>query len=94
MNIVLNRTARILEFPKRIGETSVLSIAESCGFKWIHPFDIDNFEELSWEGTEFNRLYEKDGVIYRFNQWTGSQYPFDEIELQEIGFIPERIIAK
>ena len=93
MNITINRTSRFLELPKINNEIDVLTLAEKYGFRWVHPFDIENFESISWEGLEFNRLYEKNGVIYRFNQWILT-YPYEGIELQEIGFISERIIAK
>lgn len=95
MNITINRTSRILELPKiETNDIDAHALAEKYGFRWIHPFDIDNFESISWKGIEFNRLYEKNGVVYKFNQWIGLGYPYGGIELQEIGFIPERIIAK
>ena len=60
------------------------SILEKCGYKSINVLDIENQKEIQWEGIEFNRLYTKDGILYRFNNWVG-EYPYKAIEIEEIG---------
>ena len=60
------------------------SILEKCGYKSINILDIENQKDIQWEGIEFNRLYTKDGILYRFNNWVG-EYPYKAIEIEEIG---------
>lgn len=92
MKVIINRTQRIQVLRKLGRELEVKDIANRYGFKRVYPLDIDNINSIPWERDEFNRLFKKDGVIYRFNAWTG-EFPFDGIELQEIGFVPEEIVA-
>lgn len=92
MKVIINRTQRIRVLRKLDGEYGAQDVANCYGFKKVDPYDIDDLDSILWEGIEFNRLFKKDGVIYRFNEWTG-EYPFDGIELQEIGFVPEEIVA-
>lgn len=61
------------------------SILEKCGYKHVNPLDIENYKDIQWEGIEFNRLYTKDGKLYRFNNWVGEQHPYKAIEIEEIG---------
>lgn len=61
-------------------------IASQYGYKHIDIYDFENHQEIIWEGIDFNRLYMKDNIIYRFNQWHG-KYPYVGIELEEIGII-------
>lgn len=60
------------------------SILEKHGYKHVNPLDIENYKDIEWEGIEFNRLYTKDGKLYRFNNWVG-QSPYKAIEIEEIG---------
>ena len=62
-------------------------VLEQYNIKPINPLDFDNFDEIKWEGIEFNRLFtDEHGVVYRFNHWIG-EYPFSGIEIEEIGMI-------
>lgn len=60
------------------------SILEKHGYKFVNVLDIENQKDIKWEGIEFNRLYTKDGKLYRFNNWVG-EYPYKAIEIEEIG---------
>lgn len=60
------------------------SIIELHGYKRLHPSDIENYNDNKWEGIEFNRLFVKDGILYRFNEWNGL-YPYKSLNIQEIG---------
>ena len=94
MIVQINRTSRILELPRLQNECCVRDVAKRYGFQSLLVSDIENADKISWEGIEFNHLYIKDGIVYRFSKWTGEKFPYTGIELEEIGFIPERIIAK
>lgn len=59
-------------------------IAEEYGFKHINPLDIENFNEVSFVGIEFNRLLKKNEMLYVFVEWLGV-YPFDGIIVERIG---------
>lgn len=95
MKFQLNRTCRIECFLNPVlakKESNVDSFLDKFGFVHIDPLDIEDFEKIPWEGIEFNRLYyskNNKGIlpaVYRFNKWIG-EYPFDGVELQEIGYI-------
>ena len=78
MQAKINRTKRKIQFPSG-NDVSAGSILEKQGYKHVNPLDIENYK-----GIEFNRLYTKDGKLYRFNEWVG-QYPYKAIEIEEIG---------
>lgn len=63
---------------------AAFDIAAQYGYKSVNVLDLDNYQDIIWEGIEFNRLLAKDGVLYRFNEWFG-KYPFDGILIEEIG---------
>ena len=67
-------------------EISVLSIMKKEGYQKVNPLDIKGYEKIKWVGIEFNNLFTKDGVLYRFNNWLGV-YPYDRIEIEEIGTV-------
>lgn len=83
MQAKINRTKRKIQFPSG-NDVSAGSILEKQGYKHVNPLDIENYKGIEWEGIEFNRLYLKDGKLYRFNEW-GGQYPYKAIEIEEIG---------
>lgn len=83
MQAIINRTKRKIQFPSG-NDVFVGSILEKQGYKHVNPLDIENYKGIEWEGIEFNRLYTKDGKLYRFNEWVG-QYPYKAIEIEEIG---------
>lgn len=83
MQAKINRTKRKIQFPSG-NDVSAGSILEKHGYKHVNPLDIENYKGIEWEGIEFNRLYTKDGKLYRFNEWVG-QYPYKAIEIEEIG---------
>lgn len=84
MKAKINRTKRKIYFPSR-NDIFVGSILEKYGYKHVCVLDIENQKDIQWEGIEFNRLYTKDGVLYRFNNWVGEQHPYKTIEIEEIG---------
>ena len=61
-----------------------MQIADANGYRRLLVSEIENVNEIYWQGIEFNRLLIKDGVVFRFNRWVG-EYPFGEIEIEEIG---------
>lgn len=83
MQAKINRTKRKIQFPSG-NDVSAGSILEKQGYKHVNLLDIENYKGIEWEGIEFNRLYTKDGKLYRFNEWVG-QYPYKAIEIEEIG---------
>lgn len=84
MKAKINRTKRKIYFPSG-NDIFVGSILEKRGYKHVCALDIENQKDIQWEGIEFNRLYTKDGVLYRFNNWVGEQHPYKAIEIEEIG---------
>ena len=83
MKVNIIRTGRKIQLPSG-NDVSVGSILEKHGYKHVNPLDIENYKDIEWQGIEFNRLYTKDGKLYRFNEWVG-QYPYKAIEIEEIG---------
>jgi hypothetical protein len=56
------------------------------GMIWIDPLDVENLSDVSLEGTEKNRLYSKNGILYLFKKW-GGEYPFGGVIVERIGYI-------
>lgn len=83
MEAKINRTKRKIQIQSD-RDVFVGSILEKHGYKHVNPLDIENYKGIEWEGIEFNRLYTKDGILYRFNNWVG-EYPYKAIEIEEIG---------
>lgn len=83
MEAKINRTKRKIQIQSD-KDVFVGSILEKHGYKHVNPLDIENHKGIEWEGIEFNRLYTKDGKLYRFNNWVG-EYPYKAIEIEEIG---------
>lgn len=79
------RTKRVIQIQSD-KDIFVGSILEKCGYKPVNVLDIENQKDIPWEGIEFNRLYTKDGILYRFNNWVG-EYPYKAIEIEEIGVL-------
>ena len=84
MKVNIIRTKRKIQIQSEIKIVFVGSILEKCGYKHINVLDIENHKGIAWVGIEFNRLYTKDGKLYRFNNWVG-EYPYKAIEIEEIG---------
>lgn len=84
MIVEINRTGKKLAIMKRGNERSVTELATQNGYERIDVLDIENHEDIRWEGIEFNRLLAKDGILFRFNEWLG-KYPFEGIVIEEIG---------
>ena len=83
MKVNIIRTGRKIQLPSG-NDVSAGSILEKHGYKHVNPLDIENYKDIEWQGIEFNRLYIKDGILHRFNEWVG-QYPYKAIEIEEIG---------
>ena len=88
MVVSINRTWRqinisvmLVRFPWETGSSS-----DPYRYCYVPSSAIDNFDEIQWHGTEFNRLFVKDNVLYRFVKWVGN-FPFDGITIEEIGRI-------
>ena len=88
MKATINRTLEVLYLEKKGCEVSASDIAEAYGFKHVDVLDIENHQEIKWDGIEFNRLYAKYGELWRFDKWY-SKYPFSGIILERIGTIEE-----
>ena len=82
-NVIINRTGK-KEYYKTKDEKIVDDVLIKNGFGRVLVLDIKNYKDIKWEGIEFNRLFEKNGILYRFNNWTG-EYPFPGVEVEEIG---------
>jgi hypothetical protein len=89
MKIKINRTGNrvcLLRNDETIYSRAAFEILESYGYRRIPVLDIENYDFIEWNGIEYNRLLEKDGVIYKFVEWAG-EYPFDGITIEEIGYL-------
>lgn len=84
LRIEINRTHRKVQIASH-GNVSADSIMEENGYTLISVLDIVNYRQIQWEGIEFSHLYIKDGILYRFNYWTGEHYPYTGIEIEEVG---------
>ena len=85
MKVLITRSGnKIIHDAKN--EISVFSLMKKEGYQSVNPLDIEGYEQIKWEGIEFNNLFTKDNILYRFNNWLGT-YPYDRIEIEEIGTI-------
>lgn len=64
----------------------IADVLSYYGMKWIDPLDVENLSDVSLKGTEHNRLYSKNGILYLFKEWSG-EYPFDGVVVERIGYI-------
>lgn len=93
MNVQINRTGEKLYLKKKNDNyRSADSILSEAGYNSINCLDIENRQEIQWKGIEYNRLFAKDNILYRFNEWITfgkdiPQYPYNGIEIEEIGTI-------
>ena len=88
MKVEIKRTGRKVELLAIEKTCYAGDVPEQHGYIGVLDSSIQNFMDISWEGIEFNRLYSKGGILYRFNHWLGT-YPYNGIELEEIGEIIE-----
>lgn len=88
MVVSINRTRHVIALIpiENINCRDAFQVSDEHGYSRVHVLDIENYNEIPWDGIEFNRLLEKDGVLYRFNGWIG-EYPFGGIYIEEIGTI-------
>lgn len=88
MTVLINRTGRVIDLipVENINCRDAFQVSDEHGYRCIPVLDIENYDEIRWDGIEFNRLLEKDGTLYRFNGWIG-EYPFGGITIEEIGTI-------
>lgn len=86
MTATIKRTGKKRELWSNKEEHSAEAVWTRHGYTSINALDIENHEEINWEGIEFNRLLTRDGVLFRFNSWIGA-YPYQSIEIEEIGRI-------
>lgn len=85
MKVKIDRNNRKIQFVSG-AEFSASKILNRKGFKSVNPLNIENYDDIAWDGNEFNRLFVKDGKLYRFNHWI-CRYPYEAIEIEEIGYI-------
>lgn len=85
MEVKVLRNGRKIEYEVD-KEISVFSVMEKENYEYINPLDIENYKKIKWEGIEFNNLFAKDGILYRFNKWLGT-FPYRSLEIEEIGII-------
>lgn len=83
MKILIDRTGELLRFPANV-KLSITAVLAGYGYHSINPLSIENFDEIEWDGIEFNRLFLSPYGVYRFNHWCGA-YPYTEIEIEKIG---------
>lgn len=69
-----------------LNEISIFEVMKMAGYEHINVLDVENYRDIKWEGVEFNNLFAKDGILYRFNKWLGN-YPYKSFEIEEIGTI-------
>lgn len=89
MKAIIQRTGKITSLGGNGKKNpAAFDIAKQYGYQPINVLDLENYQDIVWEGIEFNRLFTKDGILYRFNEWFGT-YPYDGILLEEIGSVEE-----
>lgn len=90
--VKINRTGKTVLIPidsdSKNRSHDGIEIARQNGYKRVDVLDIEKYQEINWSRAEYNRLVEKDGILYRFNNWIGF-YPFTGVELEEIGTIKD-----
>jgi hypothetical protein len=87
MTVSINRTGErfaLLRNERTKYTNSASEMGDAYGFKHIDVLDVENYGEVLWEGIEYNRLLQRDGVLYRFVEWLG-RYPYDGIIVEKIG---------
>jgi len=84
MRVEIMRTGRKRGLIKKGNERIANDVAMEYGYRKVNVLDIENYENIQWEGIEFNRLFAKDGILYVFKHWLG-KFPFEGIVLEEIG---------
>lgn len=87
MTVNINRTGERLALLRNEDTKytrAAYEIWETYGFRKIAVLDIENYNEVPWDGIEYNRLLQRDGVLYRFVEWLG-RYPYDGIIVEKIG---------
>ena len=86
MMIEIQRTGRTINLISRLNPycRDAFQVSDEHGYHRIPVLDIENYNEIQWDGIEFNRLLLKDGKVFRFNGWIG-EYPFGGIVIEEIG---------
>lgn len=88
MKISLTRTGRKTFLRDKEHNVDAFEVIKTHGYERVNALIIKGFADIPWEGIEFNRLFSKDGILYRFNNWMG-EYPYREVEIEEIGQIME-----
>lgn len=90
MKIIINRTGKKITFDKQKNKSYYIAddLLNEYGYTKISVLDFENYNTIKWIGIEFNRLYTKNNIVYRFNCWLGS-YPWTDAEIEEIGKIEE-----
>ena len=87
VTVNINRTGErfaLLRNERTKYTNSASEIGDAYGFKHIDALDIENYGEVLWDGIEYNRLLQREGVLYRFVEWLG-RYPYDGIIVEKIG---------
>ena len=59
-------------------------VLKQNGFVYVNVLEIEGYESIKWEGIEFNRLFARDGALWRFNEWIDN---FKGVEAEIIGEI-------
>ena len=89
MKVELNRAGRKIELCSKDQRfADAFEIIKENGYERVNALDVENWKDVQWEGIEFNRLFVKDGIFYRFNNWLG-EYPYKSVEVEEIGRVKE-----
>ncbi len=91
MKIIVDRGIYPEEFYPDMQETGYATVVlRYHGMIWIDPLDVENLSRVLLNGllngTEHNRLYSKNGILYLFKEWSG-EYPFDGVVVERIGYI-------
>lgn len=88
MKIIINRTGHKISLPNLEHTVDAFEVIKAHGYERVNALDVENREAVRWEGIEFNRLFIKNRVLYRFNHWLG-EHPYKTVEIEEIGRVKE-----
>ena len=88
MKIIINRAGHKIVLSNLEHSVDAVEVIKSHGYERVNILLIEGFADIPWEGIEFNRLFSKDGILFRFNNWLG-EHPYRAVEIEEIGRVKE-----
>lgn len=87
IKIKLQRDGIKTTFFSKAKTCDAVDVLKQNGFARLNALDIDDWENIEWDGIEFNRLIIRggDNAVWRFNRWINQ----DCVEAEIIGYIVE-----